>query len=345
MTRNLISRAAAVVASSAVAAVLFGAGASAKPTKQHICSPLNDVCVDIEEFPNGQLPGGNNRFVTFYSAFKSDHFNIRTANGAQIEACASCGWGFFAKPGASYTFSVQDCRQALPVTSSHCGEWQVFHYTNVPTLEVIAVPAPAGPTKKLGRVEGQSTTAPLPICVAARAARARNSPAASGLEAQCSAALKQQVTAVPGTEENADPHVLKDSAGGQGADLSFVSLSGPGNLQAGLSGTYKLIIKNAGNVGANVELAILFSKALNQTGQIVPGAGLACGPVGHGAAINDQINCTGGQLAAGETGTVIVQARGQVAGAGTLVGTLNNSRSVQESNYNNNVKQLNVTIN
>ena len=65
-------------------------------------------------------------------------------------------------------------------------------------------------------------------------------------------------------------------------------------------------------------LAILFSKALNQTGQIVPGAGLACGPVGHGAAVNDQINCTGGQLAAGETGKVIVQGRGQVAGAGTL---------------------------
>ena len=49
-------------------------------------------------------------------------------------------------------------------------------------------------------------------------------------------------------------------------------------------------------------------------------------------------------MAAGETGTVIVQGRGQVAGPGTLVGTLNNSRSVQESSYDNNVKQLNVTI-
>jgi hypothetical protein len=69
-------------------------------------------------------------------------------------------------------------------------------------------------------------------------------------------------------------------------------------------------------------------------------AGLACAPVGHSAAINAQINCTGAQLAAGETGTVIVQGRGQVAGAGTLVGTLNNSRAVQESSYDNNVKQL-----
>ncbi len=42
---------------------------------------------------------------------------------------------------------------------------------------------------------------------------------------------------------------------------------------------------------------------------------------------------------------MIVQGRGQVAGAGTLVGTLNNSRAVQESSYDNNVKQLNVTIN
>ena len=112
-----------------------------------------------------------------------------------------------------------------------------------------------------------------------------------------------------------------------------------------MSGTYKFTVKNSGDVGANLELTILFAKALNQTGQIVPSAGLACAPAGHSAAINDQINCTGGQLAAGETGTVIVQGRGQVAGPGTLVGTLNNSRSVQESNYDNNVRQLNVTIN
>ncbi len=154
--------------------------------------------------------------------------------------------------------------------------------------------------------------------------------------------MNQQVTAVPGTGESADAHVLKNNAGGKGADLSFVSLSGPSNLQAGLSGTYKLIIKNGGDVSANVELTILFAKALDQTGQIVPGAGLACAPVGHGTAINAQVNCTDGQLAAGETGTVIVQARGQAAGPGTLVGTLNNSRAVQESSYDNNVKQLNV---
>jgi hypothetical protein len=43
-------------------------------------------------------------------------------------------------------------------------------------------------------------------------------------------------------------------------------------------------------------------------------------------------------------GAVIVQGRGQVAGAGILIANLNNSRSVQETNYNNNVKQLDVTI-
>ena len=66
-------------------------------------------------------------------------------------------------------------------------------------------------------------------------------------------------------------------------------------VKAGLSGTYKLIIKNGGNVSATVELAILFSKALSQTGQIVPGVGLACAPVGRNASIYDQIHCTGGQ--------------------------------------------------
>ena len=81
--------------------------------------------------------------------------------------------------------------------------------------------------------------------------------------------MSQQVTAVPGTGEGPDGHVLKDKAGGNGADLILVSLNGPGSLQAGLSGTYKITVKNSGDVGANVELTILFAKALNQTGQMV----------------------------------------------------------------------------
>jgi hypothetical protein len=46
-----------------------------------------------------------------------------------------------------------------------------------------------GPVKAIGRVKGAAPTGPtLSICEVAREARARNSPAASGLEAQCRAA-------------------------------------------------------------------------------------------------------------------------------------------------------------
>ena len=146
-------------------------------------------------------------------------------------------------------------------------------------------------------------------------------------------------------EKSPAASVLK-SGGGQGADLTIVSISGPNSLKAGLSGTYTVKIKNVGSASATVELTILFAKAIGQTGQVVPSAnGLACAAVGAAGQINARLNCTGGKLAAGETGTVVVQGRGQAAGAGTLIGSLNNSRSVPESDYNNNVKQLNVTIN
>jgi hypothetical protein len=193
----------------------------------------------------------------------------------------------------------------------------------------------------------------MPVCDAARLAAARNNAAAPALQAQCdaltaqrNAAMGQQVEALPDNGQSADAHVLANNAGNQGADLTVVSINGPGNLQAGLSGTYKVTIKNVGTASATVELAILFAKALDETGQVVPNAnGLACGNVGTGGPINAQLNCTGGQLAAGETGTVIVQGRGQAAGAGILIANLNNSRSVQESNYNNNVRQIGITIN
>ena len=56
---------------------------------------------------------------------------------------------------------------------------------------------PPGPTKKLGRVAtGQPTGAPLPVCEAARMARARNNAAAPGLEAQCKAATAQHDAAM-----------------------------------------------------------------------------------------------------------------------------------------------------
>ena len=203
--------------------------------------------------------------------------------------------------------------------------------------------AEAPPAKAVGKVKGG--TPALSVCEAAKTARARNSPAAPGLEAQCRAATAggQDVAAV---EKSPAVAVLKNNGGGQGADLTVVSLSGPGKLKAGVSGTYTITIKNVGKASATVELTILFANALGDAGKVVPSAnGLVCASVGTAAPINAQLNCTGGRLAAGEAGTVIVQGRGQAAGAGSLIGSLNNSRAVPESNYGNNTKRLDVTIN
>ena len=150
----------------------------------------------------------------------------------------------------------------------------------------------------------------------------------------------KEVEPVPGKVKNGPgDYVLKEVA-----DLAVIGLSGPNTLQAGLSGTYTVTVRNQGNASAPVELHIIFAKALDQTGQIVPSAGLACA-IGHDAGINTGLNCTGGVLAAGGTATVVVQGRGQSAGGGVLLATLNPGHAVQESNYDNNNKQLNVTIN
>ena len=221
--------------------------------------------------------------------------------------------------------------------SSTCSQWEAFHYTA--PKAVPAEPSVAdGPVKAIGRVKGAAPTPSIPICEAARQARARNSPAAPGLEAQCRAAV---AAAQGGVAVEKSPAATALTGG---ADLTVVSLTGPGSLKAGLSGTFKVVIKNIGTASATVELHIIFAKAIDQTGQVVAGAGLSCA-IGHDAGINTGLNCTGGKLAPGETATVTVQGRGQAAEIGVLLATLNPSRVVQETNYSNNIKQLNVTIN
>jgi len=299
----------------------------------HQCSKL--LCMDLQRWPDGKtVVTFSHRFPT--SEDKVDAVNIRPKNGGQIEICATCPWTFSTQPGASYTFSAQDCVKGT--FSSDCSQWEVFHYT-APKAAAAGPSVSNGPVKQAGKVKGGAP--PLPICDAASQARARNSPAAPGLEAQCRAALAAGQDAVA-VEKSPAATVLKGA--GQVADLTVVSLTGPGTLKAGLSGTFKVVIKNIGTASATVELHIIFAKAIDQTGQIVAGAGLACA-IGHDTGINTGLNCTGGKLAPGESATVIVQGRGQTAGIGVLLATLNPSHVVQESNYNNNIKQLNVTIN
>ncbi len=129
------------------------------------------------------------------------------------------------------------------------------------------------------------------------------------------------------------------------ADLAVVSIAGPTTRQAGLSAIYTVTITNQGTKGATVELVIVFAGKLDQTGQIVPEPGAGACEVRSDAGINAAVRCTGGTLAPGQTTTVAVQGRGQSAGTGMLIATLNPGHSVPESSFDNNSKQLNVTVN
>jgi hypothetical protein len=156
--------------------------------------------------------------------------------------------------------------------------------------------------------------------------------------------VDDQVQAVPQDSGRVLGGALDVVQAGKGTDLTVAGISGPSALKAGLSGAYTVTVKNEGGVAALLELVIVFGGKLDQTGKIVAGAGLSC-EVGHDAGINAALRCTGGQLAAGGTTSVVVQGRGQSAGAGMLIATLNASRSVVEANYDNNFRQLNMTVN
>jgi hypothetical protein len=92
----------------------------------------------------------------------------------------------------AYAGGAQRCRAGSVAVgiNGRSGVWldAVGLICGVPTLTPKAAREP-GPVKALGRVEGGAPTGPpISICESARRARARNSPAAPGLEAQCRAA-------------------------------------------------------------------------------------------------------------------------------------------------------------
>lgn len=127
-------------------------------------------------------------------------------------------------------------------------------------------------------------------------------------------------------------------------DFMVRKITGPATLIAGLSGTFTVTITNFGNKSGPIELFLIFAGKLEQTGQIRADAGFSC-EVGHDTGINASVRCTGGQLAPNEATTVTIQGRGQNAGKGTLVATINPSQSLPEHDYDNNFRQFNVTIN
>jgi len=141
----------------------------------------------------------------------------------------------------------------------------------------------------------------------------------------------------------AQPTVLRAQGANERANLTVAEIAGPQRLRIGLSGTYKVTIQNINLQTVPVELHIIFAGKADQTGRIVADGGLAC-EVGHDAGINAVVRCTGGEIEAGGTVTVVVQARGQAFGIGQLVVTVNASRSVLEESYEDNLKQFTVYV-
>ncbi len=107
------------------------------------------------------------------------------------------------------------------------------------------------------------------------------------------------------------------------------TVDGPATLQAGLSGTYVVTVSNTGGVKAPVELFIIFAGKLEQTGAQ---GGSDCQLQPPAAGVNATVRCVQ-QLEPGAKSDIVVQGRGSVPGAGTLLAKIGN-----------NVNQKNVSI-
>lgn len=123
----------------------------------------------------------------------------------------------------------------------------------------------------------------------------------------------------------------------------YVAGDGPPTLQAGLSGTYVVTVANNGDTSAPVELIIVFTGKLEQTGQISAGGGFDC-EVRRDAGINAAVRCTVQQLPSAKFYKIVVQGRGSAPGTGQLTVTINPDRSIPEDGFANNFFQQNVTI-
>jgi hypothetical protein len=120
-------------------------------------------------------------------------------------------------------------------------------------------------------------------------------------------------------------------------------VQGPPILKAGLSGTFNIKIRNTGSTPGPLEVFFIFAGKLDQTDQIRADSGMAC-EVRHDKGINAAVYCTGGKIEPGQTATFTLQGRGESAGVGHLVTTINPSHSLPEGSYDNNFSQVNVSI-
>lgn len=130
-----------------------------------------------------------------------------------------------------------------------------------------------------------------------------------------------------------------------GPDLTVIRIDGPGALQLGLTGTFSFIIGNIGDATASVEVNLLFTGALAQSGQVYADSGLNCAIGAGNGKVNATVACSGGQLEPKRSATITVQAIGEATGSGSVIASINNSRTLAETDYGNDLGRRDVAVN
>jgi len=157
------------------------------------------------------------------------------------------------------------------------------------------------------------------------------------------AQLENALNSIPATPP--PPAPVDPPPAASGPDLTIIRIDGPDTLQSGVTGSYTFIIGNVGDSSASLEVNILFAGALQQIGQPSADSGLSCVVALASGKVNANMGCSGGQLEPKRSATITVQAIGRDAGTGSITASINNSRSLAEADYSNNVGRRDVTVN
>jgi hypothetical protein len=151
-----------------------------------------------------------------------DFYNVRYVDGGgnvkQVENKSGHYTFTNVEPGRVYRISVQGCTSHT-LAHSTCSPWSEASVTTAGGTGSVSQPVvgprvPSEPVKSLGRVGVPSgrTGPPVSICERARDARARNSPVAPDLEAQCRAYTAPAASAPVPQQSGGAPIPVCDAA-------------------------------------------------------------------------------------------------------------------------------------
>jgi hypothetical protein len=215
-------------------------------------------------------------------------------------------------PATAYCFSVRATRPH----SDGSGDFSPW------SGEVCAATPAAPPTPTPAPLFGPSTSTPTPTRVPPRVTG--ESP------------LPYAVAHFAGASSTPTPAPTKP-------DLDAVSIAGPASFSVIVNQVYTATVSNNGTAAnGNVEVVVGMSGVLQAWDTPIQNIGLSCA-LGTGTGANTW-TCEGGTLAAGQTATIQFRVHADSTGKGTIVLSLNPSRTLDESDYGNNLQILNVTV-